>query len=480
MLLLLGQYCSSERNIVEDAIRSCSDQLTNKKQKCIISFLEAEENLNVVPTSNPRLEALNFLQNMSKSSHNTIKRPCFAFVCQGESNWEAMCVALATTLRVARPVAEIFAGVPASRAPLSRTTLRTLAALNVHVQPSGNPLEKWDETYLVGNKIGVLIQASANGCSERASHIVLLDTDIIAVSSSSKDSRLDEMFDNSIHVPVAGHADASRAAKWNALYGVLNLKAPPSSSSTEVTSLCSKEKMPLYYSSGMIIMPRESQLGTIWMLTARAMAQDMTLGTWTWKDSGRPQLMFLLDQYSLIVALESLRVKHGIEHVAMSDNSVHCVLNCHMTKIAKTNAFDTSTFVHYQQFSNLCHVGSSFQSVVLRDANNYLRSVFAPVRIRLECDDRDVIVLDKLLKKEDDFSKMYLDETSVTRTQYFAAVSDDQLVMFDQYRETPQECATRFCSSLSEEEEEEDGEGEESIINSCVGEVESFLAQLSL
>ena len=165
--------------------------------------------------------------------------------------------------------------VPRSHPPLSRKTLSTLSKLNVKVGESGNPLEKWDQDYYVANKIGVLMQASANGCSEHATHIVLLDTDIIAVSSSLNDSRLDMLFDRSIHVPVAGHADASRAARWSELYGLLNLPAP----SIEITSLCSREKMPLYYSSGMIVMPRDSDLATMWMLTARSIAQDMSLGT---------------------------------------------------------------------------------------------------------------------------------------------------------------------------------------------------------
>ena len=163
----------------------------------------------------------------------------------------------------------------------------------------------------------------------------------------------------------------------------------------------------------MIVMPRDSDLATMWMLTARSIAQDMSLGTWcsfsknhsknikcaflkrttitlhitktlntgtwTWKDTGRPELLFLLDQYSLIVTLEALRVRKGIEHVPMSDNSIHCVLNCHGTKTSMIDAFEKATFVHYQQISNLCHVQSSFLSV-LRESNEYLRSVLAPVR----------------------------------------------------------------------------------------------------
>ena len=260
-------------------MQSCTLTETNRKMQCIMKEIRAEGNLNVLPTLNPRKEALEFLSRDRieyKKNNNNDKRACFAFVCQGDSLWEAMCVTLATTLRSARPAAEIFAGVPRSHPPLSRATLQTLSKLNVKVGESGNPLEKWDENYYVGNKIGVLMQASANGCSEHATHIVLLDTDIIAVSSSLDDSRLDMLFDRSIHAPVAGHADASRAARWSDLYGLLNLPAP----SIEITSLCSREKMPLYYSSGMIVMPRDSDLATMWMLTARSIAQDMSLGTW--------------------------------------------------------------------------------------------------------------------------------------------------------------------------------------------------------
>ena len=366
-------------------MHSCSalnhDVGKEKKMQCIMKEIEAEEKLDVVPTLNPRKEALEYLlqdiKDVNNNNNNKYhKRPCFVFVCQGDPIWEGMCVTLATTLRAARPSAEIFVGVPRSHPQISRTTHQTLSKLNVSIGESGNPLDKWDDTYLIGNKIGVLMQASANGCSEHATHIVLLDTDVIDVSLFKKgDSRMNMLLDRSIHVPVAGHADASRVARWSDLYGVLNLAAP----SIEITSLCSKEKMPLYYSSGMIVMPRDSDLATMWMLTARTIAQDMSLGTWTWKDSGRPQLMFLLDQYSLIVALEALRLRRGIEHVAMSDNSIHCVLNCHSTKASRLDAFEKAIFVHYQQISNLCHVQSSFLSV-LRDANELLRSVLAPVR----------------------------------------------------------------------------------------------------
>ena len=278
IITTLFNRAHTERNIVKDAMQSCTLTETNRKMQCIMKEIRAEGNLNVLPTLNPRKEALEFLSRDRieyKNNNNNDKRACFAFVCQGDSLWEAMCVTLATSLRSARPAAEIFAGVPRSHPPLSRATLQTLSKLNVKVGESGNPLEKWDENYYVGNKIGVLMQASANGCSEHATHIVLLDTDIIAVSSSLDDSRLDMLFDRSIHAPVAGHADASRAARWSDLYGLLNLPAP----SIEITSLCSREKMPLYYSSGMIVMPRDSDLATMWMLTARSIAQDMSLGT---------------------------------------------------------------------------------------------------------------------------------------------------------------------------------------------------------
>ena len=106
--------------------------------------------------------------------------------------------------------------------------------------------------------------------------------------------------------------------------------------------------------------------------------KTLNTGTWTWKDTGRPELLFLLDQYSLIVTLEALRVRKGIEHVPMSDNSIHCVLNCHSMKTSMIDAFEKATFVLSADLKSLSR--SVLVSSVLRESNEYLRSVLAPVR----------------------------------------------------------------------------------------------------
>ena len=97
-----------------------------------------------------------------------------------------------------------------------------------------------------------------------------------------------------------------------------------------------------------------------------------------WKDTGRPELLFLLDQYSLIVTLEALRVRKGIEHVPMSDNSIHCVLNCHGTKTSMIDAFGkphSCTISRSQIFVTFNPV-----SIRVERVERYLRSVLAPVR----------------------------------------------------------------------------------------------------
>eukprot|EP00939_MAST-03C_sp_MAST-3C-sp1_P002792 g2792.t1 len=353
------------------------------------------------------------------------QRPCFAFVCQGDARFEPMCVLLAATLRLYFPAnddsVEIFAGVPRSHPPLSRETEQTLRSLRVRTGYVTNPLASWDASYLVGNKMGNVLQAFANGCSIHATHVVQLDTDVVLRRLPNLSEILD---DEAVVVPVAGHADGSRAAPWQKMYahfgrdvdGGLQEDRPNSSSSSssntrrpeQLRSVCTDESMPPYFSAGIVSIPRHySSLPTLWIHVARALAQDMRLGAWSWGSDSLPSLSFFIDQYSLAISLVSSPRGARRRYRALERNRVHCVLNCATNNASKIALFDDATFVHYQQFRNLCVLGDAFEALLLRANREVLGTLGASLRVRLEGCDEDspgasLVLSSSSLKEEED------------------------------------------------------------------------------
>jgi hypothetical protein len=407
------------RSIISEAVPTA--ERSAARNACLMSILgsAAERNIRVIPALSP-LRTLHAMKPSAGAESGTNKQPriphlCFTFVCQN-GRFEAMAVLLTATLALhAGDVShEIVIAIPSDEEEwgvVGERTLQLLHKLGARTVRVKNPLSPFGR-YGPGNKIGALARAAEDGgCSSRATHIVLLDSDIVlarplkivgsnaAGDGSATLSDLD--LSAGLAVSPAGFPGVAKEVDWPSLHHRLGIIPPAHLGSGTLRSGCTGEAMRFaYFSSGLLIVPRSSKLPKAWALAAQAMANELNAFSWTWgarrpadpqalSDSPQPEmptaarspggtleersmkLNFFLDQIALPVAAAhiSLQVPRSDANEAEAGQStleggirvlsyrVHCVLECAADGpgLGKrmSHLFEGGLFVHYQRAHNL-------------------------------------------------------------------------------------------------------------------------------